>query len=70
MAQRNSVFLVDTEDVFIVHNGPVYGDWYSQGHDLETAPQKQWVWQMHNNFAMDVRNTSGRIDDLTTMSGI
>jgi hypothetical protein len=70
MAQRNSVYLLDTEDAHIVHNGPTFGQWMVQGHDIETAPQKQWVWEMHNNFAMDTRNSSGRLDDLTTMTGI
>lgn len=64
LASPNSIFRLDTEDCFVVHNGPRWGQWVVRGHDLESGPGKQWVFMTYNDFGMWTRRSSVRRDDL------
>jgi hypothetical protein len=72
---RNTAFLVDFSDVFIVHNGPSEGEFIkvrdsSIVERVTGTVEFEWAWGAMNNLAVRKRNGMVRIDDLTTFTGI
>lgn len=76
LALRNSLFMVDCKETFIVHNGPAEGQFLTEpggsGRAIRVpgGTKFEYVWWAYMNFAMRQRNSSVRIDDLTTITGI
>lgn len=76
LALRNSLFMVDCAQTYICHNGPAEGQFLVEPGGSGRAirdpgtPIFEYVWWSYMNFAMRQRNSSVRIDDLTTITGI